>query len=368
MSDSIFFDISLQSCAVTSSGSNNNNNPFCSNALADSLGHNTASTGHNSLNNSFNPNAGQPQMTSSPTTTTTVKDMTEELSAVQFIPYESLPHIIDDASIIVAPQNSVRVFLGGIRYDVDRALVARIVTHLSGNAIPINSIVIFSKATHSATKQSSGSAIVQIPSAEGAARLMGYHKRVLCEATGISIADDVRTMQQHAERVTSRHGGPHPLVVELSRNDRNAAQFRGRAKQTQQQQQMPHFLMSNNNNNSIPQQRMIPVMIPLMQQQPTGLMPVQQQQQPPISPSLFTASNVGLWTPTPIAPQLQSQPQHPMQQQLSSSSTSVLSSSSRGNGFGPSSAVMSPPSSLVPLAPAPIDSDMPTISFDEIIM
>eukprot|EP00760_Papus_ankaliazontas_P022397 PhM_4_TR18848/c0_g1_i1/m.70532 len=158
--------------------------------------------------------------------------------SLDIIPYHSLPPI----NMGRALPRKFKVFVGGLRYDMEHRMVTRVVSYLTGMALPHDNVLTFARGQHHAQLSSdgkpltSGSAILHLPTQQAMDRIISYHKRVLCEEEGLRIAPDVAAMGQY---LNHRCGGPHPLVIEpaLPKKTTGSPQNHAMKQQEQQSQQ-----------------------------------------------------------------------------------------------------------------------------------
>jgi hypothetical protein len=130
---------------------------------------------------------------------------------LRFKSYDDLDHMSAEGS----SPSCRKIFLGGLRFEMGKAAVAGLAAYLSGTSVSVCNITLFTKGP---MNQPTGSAVVFVESDEAARRLLSFHKRVVCEETGVWVAEDPLAMQEHMKRTAGQHTTrPHALVVEEAR-------------------------------------------------------------------------------------------------------------------------------------------------------
>eukprot|EP00760_Papus_ankaliazontas_P026991 PhM_4_TR3094/c1_g1_i1/m.106797 len=243
--------------------------------------------------------------------------------AAGLYPYDKMQRIDSpETSSLELPPHNVRIFLGGLRFSMDKELVARAMAFLcGGETISPSDVVLFQKEIVRGgrpVKVNGGSGIVHVKDLDAAHRLVAYNKRVICEEHGVrvlsenSAAISMSRGNNNNNNNNSKNSAPHPMVIEIARprrpdapsnkpdgvstshsNVSPSAQPNGVA--MQQSQHQPVFyniapggammVPTNMYDATSPQQQVLyPVIIPQQQQQhqqPLYVMPQQSQQAMP---------------------------------------------------------------------------------------
>ena len=128
---------------------------------------------------------------------------------VMRIPFSSMV----DVSAVPPLPHAVKLFLGGLDFEMGRDDVARFASHFSGSWVSPADVVVFMSCG-----RSTGSAVCHLSSREAADTLIADNRRLLCEPGGMCVTQDVDEMKEH-QRASSSKG--HPVVIEAARPRRS---------------------------------------------------------------------------------------------------------------------------------------------------
>eukprot|EP00760_Papus_ankaliazontas_P034135 PhM_4_TR7001/c0_g1_i1/m.39520 len=134
---------------------------------------------------------------------------TAELSGTvtMFTPYDEMR----DVAALASSPCEVKLFVGGLRFEMTREEVARVMCHYGKEPVAPTAVELFRRGT-----RSSGCATVHVPTQAAAQRLLRLSKKILCEEDGVRLVDDVAKMDEYAKRLSAEVKGPrHALVIEV---------------------------------------------------------------------------------------------------------------------------------------------------------